>query len=1015
MSRTSLIFSLLFAAVLPLFAADPSEQFLSAYQNYQQGENLERTGNTSDAINKYRFAESLLIAISKNDPSWQKPVVEYRLKKTRESLDRLQAASSNTSPSTDIPTAPSTADNAAQQTPPTQEKSGPSITIVPPGATRDSLQGTPGTTPASSAEARRLRRVIEDLKGQLQESRDALDTQKRRANDLESAEWVKKRSELVNELDVAKRRISDLEHDLKSRDSWGKDLKDLQQKLDSTVADKLAAEEQFQNSIKKVNEENASLVKQLQEARSKVVATTDSNQKIEQLTQEIEKGKESFQQLQAKLDHSDQTAKESLAKNGELQKQLAETSERLSGAQKQLDQAGPLREKIKQLQAKMDEGTAAIRKNSSLQADMQVLQEDHDRLMQKVNLLGEAAKEATKITGLQQETETLKKNVTDLKEKLDSDDKELAKARGLSEASAKAAQIAKEQADKLIAASLADKAVLEEERKGLLSKLDQASASIIALQKDVSAAEPLAKQVNALKSELEVNAKALEQSAAKLVESQQATAAIRDQAQQKDQASRNLSDLLTQQNTALQEQLKSALGHIASAADHTPEAAALQDQVKKLQDQIAQNARNYAESQHQLEDLSKIKPDQEKALKEKEKALADAQDEASKLRSQLEEAGQQMAKLKKQGDAGETHLKELQDQLADRDAKIARLKKRKGNAADEQMVEENTLLRGIVLREIKDEAKKAQARRLMEDELKRLNIQSDALQQQMTQLATPAVELTPQERALFKDGQLVVSDQGGGSLQASISAPVGSQTIDTNAQGAVTNSDTMQQSPATNSTNQPTQQNAGSPTSQPAASGDTNANSGQGMPWQGKFKELLSKAKDEFDRQDYIQAENTFQEALKLSPKDYFALSNLGVVQFQLGKMKEAEESLKKASEQSTDSSFALTTLGIVHYRQERLQDAEKVLRKSVAINDQDFTAHNYLGIVLAAAGKAKAGESEIMKAIEINPKYADAHFNLAVIYATGKPPAKMMARKHYNKAVELGSPPDASLEHLIQ
>jgi Flp pilus assembly protein TadD len=131
--------------------------------------------------------------------------------------------------------------------------------------------------------------------------------------------------------------------------------------------------------------------------------------------------------------------------------------------------------------------------------------------------------------------------------------------------------------------------------------------------------------------------------------------------------------------------------------------------------------------------------------------------------------------------------------------------------------------------------------------------------------------------------------------------------------------------------------------------------------------------------------------------------------------LKEAEEVLRKASEKTSDSSFALTTLGIVHYRQERLSDAEKVLRKSVTVNQEDFTAHNYLGIVLAASGKGKAGESEIMKAIEINPRYADAHFNLAVIYATGKPPAKMMARKHYAKAVELGAPPDPSLENLMK
>ena len=1013
MSRITLIFALLLAAALPLFAADPSEQFLKAYQNYQQGENLERSGNTSDAVNKYHFAESLLIAISKSDPSWQKPVVEYRLKKTRESLDRLQAGSSSSGEGNDLfPPAEATG-KATSDIPPAEQKRGPSITIVPPGTSSGASQGATEVVSSPSGETKRLRRMIEDLKGQLQESRDALDTQKRRANDLENAEWVKKRSELVNELDVAKRKISDLEHDLKSRDSWGKDLKGLQQKLNDTVADKLAAEEQFQGSIKKVSEENTSLVKQLQEAKSKVVAGMDSNQKIEQLTLEVEKGKEAFQQLQAKLDHSDQVAKESLVRNGDLQKQLAQTSERLIGAQKQLDQAGPLRDKIRQLQVKVDEGAAAARLKSSLQADIEVLQEDHDRLVQKVTLLGEAAKEAGKVAGLQQETETLKKNVSDLKGRLETGDRELAKARAVSEASSKAADIVRTQAEKTIDATLADKAVLEEERKRLLAKLDQSTSAVGALQKDAAAAESLSKQVNALKSELEANAKVLAQSAAKAAEAEHATMALGDKAQQKDQVSKNLADLLTQQNIALQEQLKSALEKISSAVDHTPEAAMLQEQVKKLQEQITQSARNYSESQQQLTDLIKTKPDQEKILNEKEKALADAQAEAARLRSKLSEATQQMANLKKQGDEGESHLKQLQNQLAERDEKIARYSKKKGNVADEQMLQENNLLRGIVLREIKDEAKKAQARRLMEEELKRLNIQSDALQQQMTLLAAPAVELTPQERGLFKDAQLVVTDEGGANLQAAISAPAGGVII---SQDNHANANAAQEAYSLNTNSQVPTKDAQQSSSQVEIKPDQNPSAQvEGGAWQGKFKDLLAQAKEEFDRQDFIQAENTFQEALKLSLNDYFTLSNLGVVQFQLGKMKEAEESLKKASLQSSDSSFALTTLGIVHYRQERLPDAEKVLRKAVAINEQDFTAHNYLGIVLAASGKGKAGESEIMKAIEINPKYADAHFNLAVIYATGKPPAKMMAKKHYTKAIELGSPPDPSLEHLIQ
>jgi DNA repair exonuclease SbcCD ATPase subunit len=388
MFRVTLFFSLLFLTALSLFAADPSEQFLSAYQSYQQGENLERAGNNSEAINKYRFAESLLLAISKSDPTWQKPVIEYRLKKTHESLQRLQLGgvdSGGADATLSAPPADSSLQN--QSSPPASTgKKGPSISISPPGAaSRDSA----ASTVPSSGENRRLRQLVEDLKGQLQEAHDALTAQKHRTGDLENAEWVKMRSQLTGDLDVAKRRISDLERDLKSRNSWSKDLKDIQKKLDDAVADKQVSEEQSQVNITKLTDQNNVLVKQLQEAQSKVVATADSNSKIEQLSKEVEKGKEAVAQLQAKLDHSEQKAKDSLDKNSDIQKQLADVSEKYTTAQKQLEQAAPLRDKIKELQAKVEHGKEALRQEPALQADLQVLQEERDRLVQKVNELGE--------------------------------------------------------------------------------------------------------------------------------------------------------------------------------------------------------------------------------------------------------------------------------------------------------------------------------------------------------------------------------------------------------------------------------------------------------------------------------------------------------------------------------------------------------------------------------------------------------------------------------------------------
>jgi len=1260
------IFSL--AACCQLWAADPSEQFLSAYQAYQQGEKAERDGNSAEALKRYRFAESMLLEITTKDPAWQKSVIEYRLKKTRDGVARLQASGgADESPSI----APSSRPSAYQES----RGQGPSITIVPPDASGSSASVQPKPFSDSSAEVRRLKKQLEGLKSDLQEAREALTSQKNRAKDLDSANWVEERAKIQKDLLEAKDQVATLSDRLKKRDSWEKDIKELQRRLDDALADKAATEELYQQREKKMADATVELTRQLEEARQKVAEGSASRQKLEGLSKEVESGREFIKQLQGKLEQAESKARESLAKNTLLQNQVAEVSSKIANAEKQAPELDSLRSKIKSLQAESGvlrqdlkrsgervtsleesarKSSAEARKNEdALRADLMAVEEDRKRISEQAAHLSEAARDAAKVKGLQKDAEELKKSVAQLQEQLAASQKTVLEARSqadllqkaaketaattaskikkmesdnsileeerqlltakLSEATGKAAELAKkneiltanskemeqlkgrlaenakalEQAKtklaenegantaerakseaalkKLQAASdlerkhradaEAEKAVLEEERQKLATKLAEATGRVGELGKQnealaaksketeqlkeqmaenakaleqtksklaategantaerakseaalkkLQAASDLerkqradaeaekavleeerhklgtklaeatgrvgelgkqnealvakSKEMEQLKGRLEENAKALEQAKTKLAENESANAVEKAETQRKFLAAKSLKEALEQQNASLQEQLKGALFRMAGIVDQGLDQSPLKEQLKSLQQQMDLNAKNYAESQRRLEEMSKARPEQEKVLRDKEKALADVRAEAEKLRTDLASANQKVTTLQQQSSQGEDRLKKLQDQLAemsknsatgekaaddlrkaeekiraelaearekiaslqgksaalkelevklaDKETELARLRKKKakaGSVADENTSEENSLLRGIVLRQVKDEARRAQASRLMEEEMKRLNVQSESLTEQITILSAPSINLTPKERALFKEGQLVIADDGAGKLQASVSAPVSqpdnSVSNDANADGVK------------NEQGSPT--NAATP--QVTGQGGTNA-SNEEMAWQGKFKQSLARAKEEFDRQDYLQAESSFREALGYSPDDYFALSNLGVVEFQLGKLKEAEELLLKASQKTSDSSFALTTLGIVHYRQERLADAEKVLRKAIVVNQQDFTAHNYLGIVLAASGKGGAGESEIMKALEINPQYADAHFNLAVIYATGKPPAKMMAKKHYSKAIALGAPPDPSLEHLIQ
>ncbi|HEX3228857.1 MAG TPA: hypothetical protein VHQ95_07825, partial [Pyrinomonadaceae bacterium] len=60
---------------------DPSETFLKAYMTAQQGEKLERDGQFTRALAKYRFAGSLLEELKKTHSDWQPAIVEYRSRK----------------------------------------------------------------------------------------------------------------------------------------------------------------------------------------------------------------------------------------------------------------------------------------------------------------------------------------------------------------------------------------------------------------------------------------------------------------------------------------------------------------------------------------------------------------------------------------------------------------------------------------------------------------------------------------------------------------------------------------------------------------------------------------------------------------------------------------------------------------------------------------------------------------------------------------------------------------------
>jgi len=88
------------------FGADnSSDKFLQASELFQKAEDEERTGDKAASLRDYQLTEHQLIDISTIDPSFQKSVVEYRIKKAKEGVSRLSSgdALTATAPTPNLP------------------------------------------------------------------------------------------------------------------------------------------------------------------------------------------------------------------------------------------------------------------------------------------------------------------------------------------------------------------------------------------------------------------------------------------------------------------------------------------------------------------------------------------------------------------------------------------------------------------------------------------------------------------------------------------------------------------------------------------------------------------------------------------------------------------------------------------------------------------------------------------------------------------------------------------------
>ena len=169
-----------------------------------------------------------------------------------------------------------------------------------------------------------------------------------------------------------------------------------------------------------------------------------------------------------------------------------------------------------------------------------------------------------------------------------------------------------------------------------------------------------------------------------------------------------------------------------------------------------------------------------------------------------------------------------------------------------------------------------------------------------------------------------------------------------------------------------------------------------------------------FAKNDFETARTQFNRLLELDPDNLTGLVNLGTVEYRLKHMPEAERLLKKAVRIEPEAALAWWTLGVVYCEQDKLDAALAALSQAVFLDPKNANAHNYLAVVIGKKGWTNGAELEFQRAIELAPDSAEAHFNLALLFIQRDPPAIELARRHYQKALDLGAAPDSLIEKAL-
>lgn len=177
---------------------------------------------------------------------------------------------------------------------------------------------------------------------------------------------------------------------------------------------------------------------------------------------------------------------------------------------------------------------------------------------------------------------------------------------------------------------------------------------------------------------------------------------------------------------------------------------------------------------------------------------------------------------------------------------------------------------------------------------------------------------------------------------------------------------------------------------------------------------LAAQAATAFSKRDWTKARKAYKEMLALDGENALTWANLGAVEQQSKNPNDAITCFENSVRFNSQLIQSWIALGLLYSSKGDHYRAVSTFTRALHEDPTDARAHNYLAIEAKELGWNDTALSELQRAIDINPDYGIAHFNLATMYLDQKPPAKALARRHYDKALALGLEKDEVLERRL-